>query len=131
MARQATCTYVRENLARLLEEVEANRDVVIINRRGHEDVALVAAGELDSLIETAHLMRSPKNAERLLSALRGALARESNAQTVAELGKAWPQVRRSGSQFSKTSFATTSRGGSPPIREGIGIRSLPRKTGCS
>jgi PHD/YefM family antitoxin component YafN of YafNO toxin-antitoxin module len=29
--------------------------VVIINRRGHEDVALVPAGELESLVETAHL----------------------------------------------------------------------------
>jgi antitoxin YefM len=87
MPRQATYTYVRENLARLLEEVEANGDVVIINRRGHEDVALVAARELDSLVETAHLMRSPKNAARLLAALRRALARKGKAQTVAELRK--------------------------------------------
>lgn len=87
MPRQATYTYVRENLARLLEEVEANRDVVIINRRGHEDVALVPVGELDSLVETAHLLRSPKNAERLLTALRSALARKGKAQTVAELRK--------------------------------------------
>src|SRR5437762_1531816 len=61
MPRQATYTYVRENLARLLEEVESKRDVVIINRRGHEDVALVPAGELESLVETAHLLRSPKH----------------------------------------------------------------------
>src|SRR5207249_7990409 len=74
MPRQATYTYVRENLARLLEEVESKRDVVIINRRGHEDVALVPAGELESLVETAHLLRSPKNAGRLLAALRRALA---------------------------------------------------------
>jgi antitoxin YefM len=87
MPRQATYTYVRENLARLLEEVEANREVVIINRRGHEDVALIPAGELDGLVETAHLMRSPKNAERLLTALRSALARKGTAQTVAELRK--------------------------------------------
>jgi antitoxin YefM len=85
MPRQATYTYVRENLARLLEEVEANRDVVIINRRGHEDVALVPVGELDSLVETAHLLRSPKNAARLLAALRSALARKGKSQTVAEL----------------------------------------------
>lgn len=85
MPRQATYTYVREHLARLLEEVEVNRDVVIINRRGHEDVALVAAGELESLVETAHLLRSPKNAERLLTALRRALARKGKAQTVEEL----------------------------------------------
>jgi antitoxin YefM len=85
MPRQATYTYVRDNLARLLEEVENNRDVVIINRRGHEDVALVPAGELESLVETAHLLRSPKNAERLLTALRRALARKGKAQTTDEL----------------------------------------------
>jgi antitoxin YefM len=85
MARQATYTYARDNLARLLEEVEARRDIVFINRRGHEDVALVPAGELESLVETAHLMRSPTNAARLLTALRRALARRGKAQTVAEL----------------------------------------------
>jgi len=85
MPRHATYTYVREHLARLLEQVEADRDVVIINRRGHEAVALVPAGELDSLVETAHLLRSPKNAERLLTALRRALAGKRTAQTVAEL----------------------------------------------
>ena len=85
MPRQATYSYVRQNLARLLEEVEAHRDVVIINRRGHEDVALVPVGELESLVETAHLMRSPKNAERLLLALRRALARKGKAQTVEQL----------------------------------------------
>ena len=47
---------------------------MIINRRGHEDVALVPGGELESLVETVHLLRSPKNAERLLTALRRALA---------------------------------------------------------
>src|SRR5438874_639428 len=85
MPRHATYTYVREHLARLLEQVEADRDVVIINRRGHEAVALVPAGELESLVETAHLMRSPKNAERLLTALRRALAGKGKAQTVDEL----------------------------------------------
>lgn len=30
---------------------------------------MIAADELESLVETAHLLRSPKNAERLLSAL--------------------------------------------------------------
>jgi antitoxin YefM len=85
MARQATYTYVRDNLARLLAEVEAKRDVVIINRRGHEDIALVPAGELESLVETAHLLRSPKNAARLLTALRRALARKGRAQTTDEL----------------------------------------------
>src|SRR2546426_3512005 len=67
MPRHATYTYVREHLARLLEQVEADRDVVIINRRGHEAVALVAAGELESLVETAHLMRSEEHTSELQS----------------------------------------------------------------
>jgi antitoxin YefM len=85
MPHQATYTYVRANLARLLEEVEAHRDVVIINRSGHEDVALLPAGELESLVETVHLLRSPKSAARLLSALRRALARRGRVQTVEQL----------------------------------------------
>ena len=44
MPRRATYTYVRANLACLLEEVEAHRDVVIINRRGHEVVRVVGIG---------------------------------------------------------------------------------------
>lgn len=85
MPRQATYTHVRQNLARVLEEVEAYRDTVIINRRGHEDVALVPAAELESLVETAHLLRSPKNATRLLSALRRALDRRGKPQTAEQL----------------------------------------------
>ncbi len=72
MARQTTYTNARANLASLLERVTANREVIIINRRGGEDVALVAASELSSLLETAHLLRSPKNAQRLLTALHRA-----------------------------------------------------------
>jgi antitoxin YefM len=36
---------------------------------GAEDVALIAADELTSLLETAHLLRPPANAERLLTTL--------------------------------------------------------------
>ena len=88
MPRQFTYSYVRQNLASVLEEIEAYRDVAIISRRGHEDVALVPAGELESLAETAHLLRSPGNAARLLAALRRALARHGRPQTVAELRNA-------------------------------------------
>ncbi len=58
---------------------------MIINRRGHEDVALVPAAELESLLEAAHLLRSPKNATRVLSALRRALGRNGKPRTVEQL----------------------------------------------
>jgi antitoxin YefM len=46
-----------------------DREIVIVRRRKGDAVAMIAADELSSLMETAHLLRSPKNAERLLSAL--------------------------------------------------------------
>jgi antitoxin YefM len=71
-ANETTYTQARAHLADLCDEVTANRDVVYIRRRRHEDVALIAADELRSLMETAHLLRSPANAERLLAALQRA-----------------------------------------------------------
>ena len=85
MAIQTTYTNARANLAKLCNEVAANREIVIINRRGNEDVALVAADELSSLIETAHLLRSPKNAQRLLAALNRARSRRLKPHSVAKL----------------------------------------------
>jgi antitoxin YefM len=85
MAIQTTYTHARANLAKLCNEVTLNQEVVIINRRGAQDVALIAAAELASLAETAHLLRSPKNAERLLQALTRAKARTVKPQTVGVL----------------------------------------------
>ena len=74
MPIQTTYTHARAKLAALLDEVTENQEVVIIHRRGAQDVAMISAAELSSLTETAHLLRSPKNAERLLTALNRALA---------------------------------------------------------
>jgi antitoxin YefM len=86
MARmEASYTEARQKFASLLDRVTDERDIVYIRRRGRERVALVAADELASLMETAHLLRSPKNAARLLNALRRALSRTGRPQTVVSL----------------------------------------------
>jgi antitoxin YefM len=72
----------REQFATLLDRVTKDREVVIIQRRGGEDVAMIAADELASLTETAYLLRSPQNAERVLSALGRALKSEGKPQTL-------------------------------------------------
>jgi len=87
VAIQTTYTKARSNLAKLCDEVTKNQEIVIINRRGSHDVALVSAEELESLLETAHLLRSPKNAERLLTALKRARTRTLKPKTVASLRK--------------------------------------------
>lgn len=68
-----TYAQVRNRLANVLDQVTQNREIVVIQRPGEEDVAMIAAAELESLIETTNLLRSPANAKRLLSALDRAL----------------------------------------------------------
>jgi antitoxin YefM len=48
-------------------------------------VALVPAAELAGLIETAHLLRSPRNARRLLTALNRAGRRQGRAMSIERL----------------------------------------------
>ena len=69
MTIETTYTQAREGLKGLMDRAVQDREVVIVRRRKGGDVALVAADELEGLLETAHLLRSPANAERLLRAL--------------------------------------------------------------
>ena len=85
MPTETTYTSARANLAALCDAVAESRDVVIIRRRGAKPVALVAADELGSLMETAHLLRSPKNARRLLTALLRARKRKLRPRKIEDL----------------------------------------------
>ena len=85
MTIEFTYTSAREQLATLLDRVTKDREVVIIQRRGSEDVAMISADELASLTETAYLMRSPENAERILSALARALKNQGKSQGMDDL----------------------------------------------
>jgi antitoxin YefM len=85
MAIQTTYTDARARFASLIDEVIKNREVVIIQRRGSEDVAMIAADELSGILETAHLLRSPANADRLNTALERVRKQEGAAQTISEL----------------------------------------------
>jgi antitoxin YefM len=87
MPTVTTYTHARATLAALCEEVSSTREPVIIRRRNAADVALVSADELESLLETAHLLRSPKNAERLLAALSRAQTSELKPSTIEDLRK--------------------------------------------
>ena len=85
MTLHTTYTQARDGLAKLLDEVTHNREIVVIQRRGEEEVAMIAASELESLMGTAYLLRSAANAERLLSALGRALKNEGDPKTIAAL----------------------------------------------
>jgi antitoxin YefM len=85
MAAETTYTDLRGNLASYLDRVTDNREVLIVRRRGARDVAIVPSDELSGLMETAHLLRSPKNAQRLLRALKRAVEGKGAAESVASL----------------------------------------------
>jgi antitoxin YefM len=82
---QTTYTEARAHLAALLDRVSRDRETVIITRRNGEDVALIAADELASLLESVHLIRSPANAARIFAALERAKDGITTDQTVESL----------------------------------------------
>ena len=85
LAIETTYTSLRARLSSVLDKVVKDQEIVIVRRRGARDVALVPAEELVGLMETAHLLRSPKNARRLLTALRRANRRSGKPETVDQL----------------------------------------------
>jgi len=82
---QTTYTQARANLAGLCDEAADNREIVIIRRRKGGNVALISADELESLVESVHLLRSPRNAERLLAALERALKNQGEPASIVSL----------------------------------------------
>ena len=78
-------TKARHSLASLWNRLEESGEVAILRRRGHKDLALVDADELAALEETAHLLRSPNTALRLLVALHRALAETAEPVSVDQL----------------------------------------------
>ncbi len=59
----------RKNLATLMDNVCNDSDIVVITRRKARPVVLMSLDEYSSIQETAYLLRSPANAERLLESI--------------------------------------------------------------
>ncbi len=85
MAIETSYSQAREQLATLLDRVTNDLEVVIIKRRSGKRVAIIDADEYERLMETVHLLRSPKNAERLLKALEQAQRGEGLKGRTADL----------------------------------------------
>ncbi len=85
MPVSTTYTKARANLAKLWDQLESDQELAIIVRRGHEAMALLPAAEVESLLETAHLLRSPENAKRLLRAIQRALNQQGEVKKPEDL----------------------------------------------
>ena len=62
-------TEARRNLKSLMDSVIEDRTAVTITRTTSEPVIMMAKTEYDALMETLHLIRSPRNAARLREAI--------------------------------------------------------------
>jgi antitoxin YefM len=86
VAIETTYTDLRARLASVLDQVVDDQEIVIVRRRSPgKDVALIPAAELAGLLETVHLLRSPKNAQRLITALRRAKRGHGKPESVSTL----------------------------------------------
>ena len=56
-------------MAEVWDQTVSTREPVIVSRRGSESIVMLPLEEWEGLQETAHLLRSPANARRLLAAL--------------------------------------------------------------
>jgi len=82
---ETTYTSLRQHLASMMDRVVNDREVVIVHRKRGQKVAMIPADELAGLVETAHLLRSPKNAERLMKALASAKRRKGKVKSIDKL----------------------------------------------
>jgi antitoxin YefM len=80
-----TPTEARAGFFQLLDRVAENHQICIINRRDGENVALIAESDLNSLIETVYLFRSPANAQRLLDSIAEVKSGSLKPQSIEEL----------------------------------------------
>ena len=82
MIHETTYTGARKRLSTLMDQVTDTREPILIRRRGKEPVALVAADELAGWMETAYLLRSPKNARRLHEAAARAAGKRGESTSL-------------------------------------------------
>lgn len=85
LSNETTYSQARDNLASLLDKVVDEREIIVIKRRNQKNVALIAAEELETLLECIYLLRAPENAKRLFRSLAWAKSTDNTPQTLDEL----------------------------------------------
>jgi len=77
-------TAARQNLAKTMDKVCDDHEAIIITRNNEQSVVMLSLNDYKALEETAYLLRSPKNAKRLLESI---LELESGKGTERELSE--------------------------------------------
>lgn len=64
-----TYSHTRQHLAEIMNKVTDDRSPVLITRQAGSPVVMMSLQDFNALEETAYLMRSPKNAKRLMESI--------------------------------------------------------------
>ncbi|MGA9353458.1 MAG: type II toxin-antitoxin system Phd/YefM family antitoxin [Terriglobales bacterium] len=78
---------LHRSLDRILDRVTSDHEIVTIRRKNGKNVAIVDAHVLTGLMETVYLLRSPRNARRLLTALHRATAQKGKPEQLDQFRK--------------------------------------------
>ena len=62
-------TQARREFKTVIDRVVADCDVTLIHRRDGENAVLLSESTYNSMLETLHLLQSPANARRLMTAV--------------------------------------------------------------
>ena len=68
--RSKTYTEVREKLSDIIEKVCEDHDPLIITKRRDKAVVMISLEDYESMEETAYLLKSPRNVQRLLESIK-------------------------------------------------------------
>lgn len=79
-----TYTEARERLATTIKRVCRDHEPVIITRKREDAVVMMSLEDYEALQETAYLLRSPKNAQRLLKAIQELASGRGKERKLAE-----------------------------------------------
>ncbi len=79
-----TYSAARANLADTMDRVCDDHEPIIITRSGQQAVVMVSLEDFKSLEETSYLLRSPKNAQRLLESIAALEAGKGKSRSLAK-----------------------------------------------
>ena len=79
-----TYSAARANLADTMDRVCDDHEPIIITRNGQQAVVMLSLEDYNAIEETAYLLRSPKNAKRLVDAIADLEAGKGSVRKLAE-----------------------------------------------
>ena len=77
-------TTARQHLAETMDRVNNDRTPILVTRQKGEPVVMISLADYNALEETAYLLRSPANAERLVRSIASLRAGKAEPRSLVD-----------------------------------------------